>query len=114
MDSSIFNFAKLRHVLKESANTAISINEVVKLAKLARITLSEAEKIEYVDELEKVINWLNKLDHINTDSVEKVIHSESTEVEEIATNKAGGDHSDVLRNINTEHGCFVVPKVIED
>ena len=47
----------------------ISKDEVEKIAKLARIHISESEKEKYSKELSNILGYVEKLDEMNTDKV---------------------------------------------
>ena len=44
--------------------------EVEKIAKLSRLDLSEAEKEKYAEQLSAVLEYVGKLDEVNTENVE--------------------------------------------
>ena len=48
----------------------LSKEEVIKIAKLARLELSEAEIEKYQKELSAILDYAKQLDEINTDNVE--------------------------------------------
>jgi len=49
---------------------AISIKQVEHIAKLARIQLKEAEKRRFTKELSKILDYMNKLNEIDTENIE--------------------------------------------
>lgn len=48
----------------------LSENEVRKIAKLAQIELSDSEVEKYKDELSPILDFVKKLNEVNTDNVE--------------------------------------------
>lgn len=48
----------------------LSDTEVRKIAKLARIELTDSEIEKYKDELSSILDFINKLNEVNTDNVE--------------------------------------------
>ncbi|MBQ4874719.1 MAG: Asp-tRNA(Asn)/Glu-tRNA(Gln) amidotransferase subunit GatC [Rickettsiaceae bacterium H1] len=113
MTSKISNFTKHQHIIEECKENIISLEEITKLAKLARIKLSEKEKSEYAKELAQVINWLNKLNEVEIDE-KKFTALNFTSITKKSLDQKGSEHHNVLENIKSEHNCFVVPKIIEN
>lgn len=86
-----------------------------KVAKLARIRLSDDEAGVYAGEISSIIDWVETLGEVNTDDVPML-----TSVSDVSLPRRadvvndGGYVDDVLANApKAEHGCFAVPKVIE-
>ena len=48
----------------------LSLEEVENIADLARLSLTESEKKRYADELSVVLDYIKRLDEVNTDEVE--------------------------------------------
>lgn len=88
---------------------------ISKIAKLARIRLSEEEKAHYAKEIGGIMNWIEQLQSVDTDGIEPLMSvSRSTlpQREDVVNKPNSPD--DVLANApKREFGCFVVPKVIE-
>lgn len=62
-------------------NKAITPEVIEKLATLAKLQFSEKEKVDFVDDLNRIVAFVDKLQEINTDHVEPLIHlSEETNV----------------------------------
>ena len=49
-----------------------------KLEKLARLDLSSDEKVEMLKDLSKILDFVDKLNEINTDNIEPLIHPHTT------------------------------------
>lgn len=45
-------------------------SEVAKIAKLARLELSDQELAKYADQLSQILEYVNKLEEVDTDKVE--------------------------------------------
>lgn len=93
----------------------ITNEDVKKIARLARIETSEADIAKLAGDLGVIIDWVEKLNEVNTDNVEPLInvHGASLRMEkdEILD---GGIAEDILKNAkNAKYGYFAVPKVIE-
>lgn len=95
---------------------AISREQVLHIARLARVELSEAEVEHYRDDLSSILDYVDKLDELDVGEVEPTTHAvelesrlRPDEVEQRLT------HDEVLQNApDSETGHFRVPKVVED
>lgn len=88
---------------------------VQKVAKLARIAITEEEADKMVGELGGILKWVEQLGEVNTDNVEPLANVANIELrmrtDEITD---GGIQKDVLANApESMEGFFVVPKVVE-
>jgi aspartyl-tRNA(Asn)/glutamyl-tRNA(Gln) amidotransferase subunit C len=88
---------------------------VRRIARLARIKITEAEAQGLVKELSGILNWVEQLDAVDTSAVEpmtRVVPIELKKREDIVTD---GDKVDaILKNAPmAEDGFFVVPKIVE-
>lgn len=92
-----------------------SVQDTAKVARLARLAVTEEEKIHYTKEIGGILKWVEMLSSVD-DSAAELVTSVSGEVlpmrEDVVT--AGNQVDDVLRNAPVrEFDCFVVPKVID-
>jgi aspartyl-tRNA(Asn)/glutamyl-tRNA(Gln) amidotransferase subunit C len=88
---------------------------VRRIARLARIKITEAEAQGLVQELSGILNWVKQLDEVDTSAVEpmtRVVPIELKKREDVVTD---GDKVDaILKNAPmAEDGFFVVPKIVE-
>lgn len=88
---------------------------VQKVAKLARLAITEDEAEKLVPELGGILNWVEQLGEVNTDNVEPLANVANIELrlraDEITD---GGIQDNILANApETMEGFFVVPKVVE-
>ena len=94
---------------------SVDATTVRKIAKLARIAVSEREVEAMVPELNNILGWIEQLGEVDTDGVAPlaaVIPNRLRLREDIVTD--GGRRDEVLANApQAEHGFFAVPKVIE-
>ena len=85
------------------------------LAHLARLEFNETKEQEMLSDLNKILNWMDKLNELNTDHVEPLIHmTEEVNVmrEDVAKNTV--THEEGLRNApKKDSDYFRVPKVLE-
>ena len=85
------------------------------LAHLARLEFNETKEQEMLSDLNKILNWMDKLGELNTDHVEPLIHmSEEVNVmrEDLAQNTVS--HEEALLNAPKKDSDYIrVPKVLE-
>jgi aspartyl-tRNA(Asn)/glutamyl-tRNA(Gln) amidotransferase subunit C len=88
---------------------------VAKIATLARIKLPEADREAMGRELDKILDWVEQLDEVDTSGVEpmtSVAHMTLPMRDDLVTD--GNRADEILRNApNGAHGFFTVPKVVE-
>jgi aspartyl-tRNA(Asn)/glutamyl-tRNA(Gln) amidotransferase subunit C len=94
---------------------SVDATTVRKIAKLARIAVSDGEVDAMVPELNNILGWIEQLGEVDTDGVAPlaaVIPNSLRLREDIVTD--GNRRDEVLANApQAEHGFFAVPKVIE-
>lgn len=94
---------------------ALTPDETRKVARLARMRLSDDEVTHYTEELNGILHWIDQLQEVNTDGVAQMtsvanitLPMRKDEVSE------GAIQPEILKNApSAEYGCFAVPKVIE-
>lgn len=87
---------------------------VSKLARLSRLHFSEEEKEAIREDLQKMISFVDKLNELNTDGLEPVLHM-SSEVNNLRNDEVRGSvtAAEALLNGQGKQGdFFTVPKVI--
>jgi aspartyl-tRNA(Asn)/glutamyl-tRNA(Gln) amidotransferase subunit C len=93
----------------------IDIQTIRKLAHLARLEFDETKEQEMLQDLNKILDWMDKLRELDTSAVEPLTHmSEEVNVlrEDIAFNAI--THEEGLRNApKKDSDYFRVPKVLE-
>ncbi|NBO19322.1 MAG: Asp-tRNA(Asn)/Glu-tRNA(Gln) amidotransferase subunit GatC [Proteobacteria bacterium] len=94
---------------------ALDKQAVAKIARLARIEVTEADKEHYAKEISSILNWVEQLDEVNTDGVPQLTSVSDVTLpwrEDKVTD--GGQQEAVVKNAPaSDYGCFVVPKVVE-
>jgi aspartyl-tRNA(Asn)/glutamyl-tRNA(Gln) amidotransferase subunit C len=94
---------------------SVDAQTVRHIAKLARISVSEAEVAALAPELSNILGWIEQLQEVDVSGVQPmtaVIPNKLRLREDAVTD--GGIRDDVLKNAPVaEHGFFAVPKVIE-
>ena len=88
---------------------------IANLANLARLHFSEEEKEEIKSDLQRMIAFIDKLNELNTDGVEPVLHmSDSTNVFREDEIQGSITREEGLKNAPASDGVFFkVPKVIK-
>lgn len=94
---------------------AIDKETVKRVAFLSRLKIDE-DKIEATEqEFNKILNWIEQLNEVNTDNVEPLVSVNDSNItcrEDKITD--GNQSAAILANAPiAEHGYFVVPKVVE-
>ena len=92
----------------------ITQKDIEKISRLAQIEIKDEKEI-LATQIENVINWIEKLNEVNTDNVEPMInvHNEPLHLNADEVN-FGNIADDVLKNAPKQiYGYFAVPKVIE-
>jgi aspartyl-tRNA(Asn)/glutamyl-tRNA(Gln) amidotransferase subunit C len=88
--------------------------EVRRVAKLARIYVTDEEVDMYQIELEKVVSWIDQMSEVNTDSVEPLVMIGVREMplrEDVVTE--GPEIGFLVNAPKHFKQMFVVPKVVE-
>ncbi len=95
--------------------SSITIADVRKNAKLARIKLYDGEAEHFHDELSNILNWVEQLSEVDTSNVEPQLSGvkiHAPMAEDVVQD--GGIKEQVLSNApNKKMGFYVVPKVVE-
>ena len=88
---------------------------VRRIARLARIRISDTEAKGLVKELSGILNWVEQLDEVDTSAVEpmtRVVPIELKKRDDVVND--GDIADDIVKNAPmTEDHYFVVPKVVE-
>ena len=93
----------------------ITLSDVEKVARLARLGLSSDEKEKLGDQLNDILVYMDKLDELDTTDIEPLAHILSLKnVLREDRVREGLTHSEALKNAPEEKdGLFKVPPVIE-
>lgn len=94
---------------------SVDTDTVRRIAKLARLAITEETLAPMANELNIILQWVEQLNEVDTSSVEPMTSAVQTALKrrsDIVTD--GHIQEAVLRNAPlAEHGFFVVPKVVE-
>jgi aspartyl-tRNA(Asn)/glutamyl-tRNA(Gln) amidotransferase subunit C len=92
----------------------VTIQDVEKIAGLAKLSVSEEEKVKFRKQLDEMLDYVEKLNELDTDGVEPtffVQHDLAGTREDLATESLPRDEA--LRNAPAQTlGFFRVPKII--
>lgn len=85
------------------------------VAKLSRLSLTEQEIIKYTSEISDILNFVDKLNELDTTGVEPTAYAipmqNAFRKDEI---RPSFDREKILQNAPAQlEGCFLVPKVVE-
>jgi aspartyl-tRNA(Asn)/glutamyl-tRNA(Gln) amidotransferase subunit C len=95
---------------------SVDKNEILKIASLAKLKFNDDEIEKFTYQFNEILNYINKLNEINTDNVEPLSHPleinsvmRDDELKiSISTNKA------LMNAPDKDDRFFKVPKVIKD
>lgn len=88
---------------------------VAKIARLARIEVSDADKEHYAKEISGILQWMEQLNEVNTDGVPMLTSVSDVKLPWRKDEVTDGNQGEaVVKNApSSDYGCFVVPKVME-
>ena len=93
----------------------VTPEEVIHVAKLAKLNLSESEIIKYSGKLSLILEYMDKLNELDTSDVEPLTHPVSIKQflrEDVPVQSIS--YEDALKNAPLHDGTFfLVPKVIK-
>jgi aspartyl-tRNA(Asn)/glutamyl-tRNA(Gln) amidotransferase subunit C len=94
---------------------SITVQDVTRIANLARIDVPEAEKPHLAGQLSGMLKFIEQLNEVNTDGVEPMTTAAKMKLPRREDKVTDGNYAaDLLANAPEATGnFFVVPKVIE-
>ena len=94
---------------------SVDIDTVRRIAKLARLAITEETLAPMANELNIILQWVEQLNEVDTSVVEPMTSAVQTALKKRSDIVTDGHMQEaVLRNAPlAEHGFFVVPKVVE-
>ena len=94
---------------------SIDNSTVKKVAKLARLKVDAKEEQNLKNELNNILEWVDKLQKVNTENIDPMLSVSNEPMpmrEDMVTSKL--DNNQILSNApEKKAGFFVVPKVVE-
>ena len=93
----------------------LDTNTINKIAKLARIRLSEKEAKDLLRDMNSILDWVEQLNEVNTDSIEPLANISSSVLPQRKDEANDVNSTDeILKNSPDKlEGYFAVPKVVE-
>lgn len=94
---------------------AVDNNTVKQVAFLARLKVEDSKVEQTKDEFNKILNWVEQLNEVNTENVEPLVAVNDTTLPLREDNVTDGNlKTEILKNAPMqEFGYFAVPKVVE-
>lgn len=100
---------------KNGSGATVDEATVRRIARLARIKITDAEATSLEGELNGILKWVEQLDEVKTDGVEPMTRVVPVEMKMREDNVTDGEKADaIVANApeRTDH-FFMVPKVVE-
>ncbi|MDA0902135.1 MAG: Asp-tRNA(Asn)/Glu-tRNA(Gln) amidotransferase subunit GatC [Proteobacteria bacterium] len=93
----------------------ITLKDTKKIAKLARVKVSEEQEKQLTKQLGDIIHWVEALGEVDTENVEILTNVHNINMPLFEDKVVHGDMADqVLKNApDNKYNYFAVPKVIE-
>ena len=93
---------------------AVTIQDVDNMARLAKLSFSEDEKIKFVEQFNQILQYMDKLNELDTEDVEPTLNVlDMNNVVRADSVKTWLSQEEALANApKSNHGFFSVPKVI--
>lgn len=86
-----------------------------RIENLSKISLTDEERVKAIDEMEKLINYVDKISELNTDGVEPLVNvlpiSNVLREDEVVINDDAVDRT-IANGPMTKDNMFVVPKTV--
>jgi len=93
----------------------LSLEEVHRVAELARIGISDAEARAVQSQLNDIFELIGQMQRVNTDGIEPMSHGQDMKLRLRDDVKTEGDQREQFLSVapEKEQGLYLVPKVIE-
>jgi len=94
---------------------SLSLDDVSRIARLARIEISPAETVQTRDQLNGILSFVEQLQAVNTDDIAPMAHAVDVVQRLRPDAVTEADRRDAFQAIapETEAGLYLVPQVIE-
>lgn len=94
---------------------SLSLDDVSRIARLARIEISPVETAQTRDQLNGILTFVEQLQAVNTDGIEPMAHAVDVVQRLRPDAVTEADRRDAFQAVapETEAGLYLVPKVIE-
>ncbi len=93
----------------------ISPEEVLKIAQLAKLQISEAELEQYAKDLSNIMSLVDQMNKVNTQGIEPMAHSQDVTQRLREDKVTETNQREKFQTIapSADKGLYLVPKVIE-
>ena len=93
----------------------LSLEEVRRIAELARIGISDAEATAVQAQLNDILELIGRMQKINTDGIEPMTHAQGMALRLREDEVTETDQRDLFQSVapQKDAGFYLVPKVIE-
>jgi aspartyl-tRNA(Asn)/glutamyl-tRNA(Gln) amidotransferase subunit C len=100
---------------REAARKLVDETTVRRIARLARIKITDNEAVALEGELNGILQWIEQLDEVDTDGVEPMTRVVPVEMKKRVDQITDGSKADdIVGNAPMKDGpFFMVPKVVE-
>lgn len=86
-----------------------------RIENLSKLSLTEEERVKAMDEMDKLINYIDKISELNTDGVEPLVNvlpiSNVLREDEVVINE-DAEEKTIANGPMTKDNMFVVPKTV--
>jgi len=96
---------------------ALSNEDVLKTANLAKLAIDKKDVPAYAKELSKILEFIEQMNQMDTSNIDPVAHSSPDAIQRLREDEVTTvDQRDYFQTIapSTEAGLYLVPIVIED
>jgi aspartyl-tRNA(Asn)/glutamyl-tRNA(Gln) amidotransferase subunit C len=93
----------------------LSLDEVLRIAELARIGISDADARAAQSQLNDIFNLIGQMQKVDTEGIEPMTHAQGLALRLREDKVTGTDQRELFQSIapQKEAGLYLVPKVIE-
>lgn len=101
--------------MSKDNHTTIDEQTIEKIAHLARIRVTDAEKKKFAKEVDGTLHWIEQLNAVDTDGVEPLVTvgTDNMPRRKDEVSDAGYPERVLANASENTHDFFVVPKVID-
>lgn len=95
--------------------STLTTKDVVKIAHLARLAIDEQEAPRYVHDLSNILNLVEQMNQINTESVQPMAHPLDVSQRLRTDTVSEKDQRELFQSVapQVEAGLYLVPQVID-
>ena len=96
-------------------NKKIDNNVMNRIENLSKLSLTEEERVKAMNEMDKILEYVGKLNEVDTDGVEPLVNvlsiSNVMREDEVVTDKNAAERT-IANGPVTKDNMFVVPKTV--